>query len=284
MQIFETREALQQALAPLREQRRVIGLVPTMGNLHDGHLALVAAARQHSAYVVATIFVNPLQFGANEDLANYPRTLQDDTAKLAAAGCDALFVPPVPVMYPHGVTGQTLVTVPGLSERHCGASRPGHFAGVCTVVCKLFNLVRPDVAVFGEKDYQQLQIIRKMTMDLCLPVKIISVPTVRDKNGLALSSRNGYLDARQLETAANLQRCLRQAAAQLQQGQTVIAALENAAIAQLEAAGMRPDYFHICHATSLEPATAHDRQLVILAAAWLGNTRLIDNIRVDIDR
>lgn len=281
MKIFETRTALHEEMQGLRQSGRSIGLVPTMGNLHAGHMALVAAAKDRCDYVLASIFVNPLQFGPGEDLDNYPRTLAQDYEQLAHNHCDGVFVPTVPEMYPDGMAGQTLVRVPGITERLCGASRPGHFDGVCTVVCKLFNLAGPDAAFFGEKDYQQLQVIRKMTADLCLPVRIHGVPTVRLPGGLALSSRNGYLDAAQLETAAALHESLRQAARRLGEGDTNHPAVELAASDFLVANGFRVDYFSVCHAGTLEPAAIDDTELVILAAAWLGRTRLIDNIRVD---
>lgn len=282
MQIFEKRESLQAALASHRGSGQVIGLVPTMGNLHEGHLVLVDTAKKQCDFVLATIFVNPLQFGPHEDLDKYPRTLEADFEQLATRHCDGVFVPAVSEMYPNGLDKQTLITVPGLSERHCGASRPGHFAGVCTVVCKLFNLTQPDIAFFGEKDYQQLQIIRKMSADLCFAIAIRGVPTVRLASGLAMSSRNGYLDDDQRETAVGLYRNLKQTADRIRRGDANFPALELAATTDLEAAGLAVDYFTISNAHTLEPATAQDRHLVILAAARIGPTRLIDNITVDI--
>jgi len=278
MERFETRDALQAHLHSIRVQGQSIGLVPTMGNLHEGHLALVEAARNDSDYVLATIFVNPLQFGPEEDLDSYPRTLEEDCSQLEAHHCDAVFIPSAEEMYPGGLDNQALVTVPGLSERHCGASRPLHFSGVCTVVCKLFNLTNPDIAFFGEKDYQQLQVIRKMTQDLCIPVSITGVPTARLPSGLALSSRNNYLDPSQLETAAILQATLKEAAGKLEQGNQEFKRIEDSAKTRLTESCFQPDYFSICHASTLEPATTGDKSLVILAAAWLGQTRLIDNI------
>ena len=283
MQCFETQVDLQAHLEQVRHSGKTIGLVPTMGNLHDGHLALVDAARQQSDYVLATIFVNPMQFGPNEDLDNYPRTLEADLQKLEEKTCDSVFIPPVAEMYPGGLENQTLVTVPGLSERHCGASRPVHFGGVCTVVCKLFNLTKPDLAFFGEKDYQQLQIIRKMTADLCLPVNIIGVPTVRLPSGLAMSSRNNYLDKDMLEIAPALQATLRSTAEKLSQGRKDFDKLQAEAENTLQENGLMVDYFNICHAQTLEPATECDQSLVILAATWLGPTRLIDNISIVFD-
>ncbi len=283
MQRFETRDSLQAHLDSVRAKGQSIGLVPTMGNLHKGHLALVEAARNDSDYVLTTIFVNPLQFGPGEDLDSYPRTLEEDCSQLQANKCDAVFIPTAEEMYPGGLDNQTLVTVPALSERHCGASRQVHFGGVCTVVCKLFNLTRPDIAFFGEKDYQQLQVIRKMTQDLCISVSITGVPTVRLASGLALSSRNHYLDASQLETAATLQATLKEAAGKLEQGSQEFQSIEDSAKTRLAESGFKPDYFSICHASTLEPATNADKSLVILAAAWLGQTRLIDNIIITLN-
>ena len=280
MQIFETRDDLQKILAACRNSGQQIGLVPTMGNLHEGHLALVDAARKQCQFVLSTIFVNPLQFGPGEDLDNYPKTLASDYELLAARHCDGVFVPSVSEMYPNGINNQTLVSVPTLSSHHCGLSRPGHFKGVCTIVSKLFNLTMPDMAFFGEKDYQQLLIIKKMTTDLCIPIKIVGVPTQRTQSGLAMSSRNNYLEDSQLAIAANLQRSLKMTAEKLKQGETNISALELAADEFLTDAGLKVDYFNISHAMTLEPAGANDRDLVILAAAFLGKTRLIDNIRV----
>jgi pantoate--beta-alanine ligase len=280
MQIFETRDDLQKTLTACRQSGQHIGLVPTMGNLHEGHLTLIDAARTQCQYVLSTIFVNPLQFGSGEDLDKYPKTLETDYELLAARHCDGVFVPSVSEMYPNGTSNQTLVSVPTLSRHHCGLSRPGHFEGVCTIVSKLFNLTMPDIAFFGEKDYQQLQIIKKMTTDLCIPIKVIGVPTQRTDSGLAMSSRNNYLEDSQLAIAANLQRSLKMAADKLKQGETNFSAVELDAGEFLTAAGLKVDYFNISHAMTLEPAAANDRDLVILAAALLGKTRLIDNIRV----
>lgn len=280
MQIFETRAALQEALAQDRRAGKSIGLVPTMGNLHAGHLALVEAARADCDVVIATIFVNPLQFGPGEDLASYPRTLDADIASLTSGGCDGVFIPGTAEMYPNGLNQQTLVTVPGLTARHCGASRPGHFDGVCTVVSKLLHLTEPDIAYFGEKDYQQLQVIRKMVSDLCMSVTIKGVPVQRSEDGMALSSRNGYLSESERRIAPILQQQLVSIHDRIVAGNTDYAALENAARQALDAAGFTTDYFTVCNATSLEPASETDTDLVILAAAWLGKTRLIDNITV----
>jgi len=279
-QIFEVK-ALREALDEQRALGRRIAFVPTMGNLHAGHIRLVEVARQCGDIVVCSIFVNPLQFGRNEDLALYPRTLEEDIAKLCAAQCDVLFTPTAADMYPKGLEAQTIVSVPGVSERHCGASRPGHFDGVATVVSKLFNMVQPQTALFGLKDYQQFQVISHMVKDLCMPITLVGVATQRESSGLALSSRNGFLTADEKARAAALYQSLQQAAADLQQGAR-IAAVEAQAGLQLEAAGFRLDYFAVCQAASLEPATLQDRALVILAAAWMGRTRLIDNLQLSL--
>ena len=279
----KTVRELRAAVARARSEGKRIGLVPTMGNLHAGHVALVSKAAQRADFVVASIFVNPLQFGAGEDLDNYPRTLAADQEKLLAAGCNLLFAPSVEEIYPDGMAGQTLVSVPGVSEGLCGASRPGHFDGVATVVTKLFNMVQPDLAIFGEKDFQQLAVIRKLVRDLNLPIQILGEPIVRAADGLALSSRNGYLNAEQRAVAPQLYRVLSELASALRSGRTDHAALLAEAAAQLSAAGFAPDYLEIRNPLTLRPATAADRQLVILAAARLGTTRLIDNLLVDLD-
>ncbi|MCL7461979.1 pantoate--beta-alanine ligase [Pseudomonas sp. NW5] len=274
---------LRSAVAAARAAGQRIGFVPTMGNLHAGHVALVSEAGRHADFVVASIFVNPLQFGAHEDLDTYPRTLAADQEKLNGAGCQLLFAPGVEQMYPDGMAGQTRVSVPGVSEGLCGASRPGHFEGVATVVTKLFNMVQPDLAVFGEKDFQQLAVIRKLVRDLDLPIEIVGLPTVRAADGLALSSRNGYLDEAQRAIAPQLFATLGEIAAALRAGQNDHAALLARAETTLRQAGFEPDYLEIRHPLTLQPAIAADRQRVILAAARLGNTRLIDNLLVDLD-
>ncbi len=270
--------ALDAALAPWRSGG--IAFVPTMGNLHDGHLALVARARELAPRVVVSIYVNPLQFGPQEDFAAYPRTLEADRARLAEAGADLVFAPRDAVMYPRPLSETTRVHVPGLSEILCGAHRPGHFDGVATVVARLFNLVRPDHAVFGEKDYQQLLVIRRMVEDLAIPVRIHGVPTVREPDGLAMSSRNQYLTPEERARAPALYRALRAAAEALAQGREDYGRLEAQGRAALEAAGFRVDYFTVRDADDLAPP-APGRPLVVLAAARLGRARLIDNLRVD---
>ncbi len=274
---------LRAAVARARGEGKRIAFVPTMGNLHSGHAALVTKAAQRADFVVASIFVNPLQFGPSEDLDKYPRTLAADQEKLLEAGCHLLFAPTVEEMYPDGTGVQTRVSVPQLSEGLCGASRPGHFEGVATVVSKLFNMVQPDLAVFGQKDFQQLAVIRAMVRDLNMPIQIIGEPTVRAEDGLALSSRNGYLTAEQRATAPVVYRTLSQLAEAIRQGGRDYPALIAEGQQALVAAGLKPDYLEVRHALNLRPASADDRDLVILVAAYLGNTRLIDNLHLNLD-
>lgn len=271
---------LRERVAAWRHAGQRIGFVPTMGNLHAGHLALVAEARRLAERVVVSIFVNPLQFGPQEDFAAYPRTLARDQELLAGAGTDLLFAPTVEAVYPRGQAEQTRLEVPGISDILCGASRPGHFVGVATVVCKLFNMVQPDLAVFGEKDFQQLQVIRLMTLDLSLPVAVHGLATVREADGLAMSSRNGYLTAEERARAPALYQTLRRCAERLRQGQD-IATVEGQAGEEIAAAGFGPDYFSVRRAADLALPQAGDRELVVLAAARLGRARLIDNLRVE---
>lgn len=274
---------LRAAVSQARAEGKQIAFVPTMGNLHAGHAALVEKAAQRADFVVASIFVNPLQFGPNEDLDSYPRTLLADQEKLVQAGCHLLFTPDVAEMYPHGTDGQTRVSVAGVSEGLCGASRPGHFEGVATVVSKLFNMVQPDLAIFGQKDFQQLAVIRTLVRDLNMPIQIIGEPTVRAEDGLALSSRNGYLSAEQRDAAPLLYRTLKEMANAIKAGERDYGKLITAAQAQHSAAGLRPDYLEVREANGLRPATADDRHLVILVAAFTGNTRLIDNLAFELD-
>jgi len=266
--------------ATWREAGERVAFVPTMGNLHHGHLELVRRGRELADRVVVSIFVNPLQFAPTEDLAAYPRTLAQDTERLLAAGADLLFAPTVEEMYPSPPAEQTRVEVRGLSDILCGASRPGHFVGVATVVCKLLNMVQPEVALFGEKDFQQLAVIRRMVEDLCVPVEIVGVPTVREPDGLAMSSRNGYLTEEERARAPALYRALRDAARALEGGTGDLDAVAQAAAAQIDAAGLETDYVSIRRATDLAVPEPRDRELVILAAALLGRARLIDNLRV----
>ncbi|MDE1885020.1 MAG: pantoate--beta-alanine ligase, partial [Xanthomonadaceae bacterium] len=255
-----------------------IGFVPTMGNLHAGHFSLVELARAHADKIIASVFVNPTQFGPSEDFASYPRTLAQDQAGLAAHGCDALFVPGVDAMYPFGAAASVRVEVPGITEILEGELRPGHFAGVATVVTKLFNLVQPDVAVFGQKDYQQLLVIRRMTEDLCLPIRILAAPTRREANGLAMSSRNQYLSSEERDRAAVIYRTLCAMSEQLHAGRSH-KVIEADARAALEAAGSVPDYAVIRRASDLTlPDPAEHSGLIALIATRLGRARLIDNL------
>lgn len=272
---------LRAALARARSEGKRIALVPTMGNLHSGHIALVTKAAQRADFVVASIFVNPLQFGPNEDLASYPRTLAADQEKLLQAGCHLLFTPTVEEMYPHGMADQTIVRVPVVSEGLCGGSRPGHFDGVSTVVSKLFNMVQPDIAVFGQKDFQQLAVVSALVRDLNMPIQIIGEPTVRAADGLALSSRNGYLNETQRAAAPALYQVINVIADAIRGGDSNFEQLLVSGKRDLEAAGFRPDYLEIRQAVTLRPATAEDRDLVILGAAFLGTTRLIDNLHLN---
>jgi len=283
MNTVKTVRELRAAVARARSEGKRIGLVPTMGNLHSGHAALVTKAAQRADFVVATIFVNPMQFGPNEDLATYPRTLAADQERLIEAGCHLLFTPNVEEMYPHGMADQTTVSVPVISEGLCGASRPGHFDGVSTVVSKLFNMVQPDLAVFGEKDFQQLAVIRALVRDLNMPIQIIGEPTVRAEDGLALSSRNGYLSAEQRAIAPQLYRVIQTIGRAIDGGDKNFSQLLEAGKAELQGLGLRPDYLEVREATSLRPATAQDDDLVILAAVFLGKTRLIDNLHLNRD-
>lgn len=280
MQTLHDIPALREQLAAWRNSGLRIGLVPTMGNLHDGHLALVRTAVARVDRVVATVFVNPLQFGPGEDLDAYPRTLPADAAGLAAEGCHLLFAPSETTMYPHGRAGHTVVEVPELSAELCGASRPGHFRGVTTVVAKLFNLVQPDLAVFGKKDYQQLLLIRRMAEDLSMPLDILGLPTVREPDGLAMSSRNGYLSAEERARAPALYGTLQALAAAVTAG-TAPADAEQDAIRALAAAGFEPEYVSVRRRADLAPPEPADRALVVLAAARLGRARLIDNLELE---
>lgn len=282
MNVVRTVADLRAAVTRARGEGKRIGFVPTMGNLHAGHIALVKKAGQRADFVVASIFVNPLQFGPNEDLDSYPRTLAADQEKLVEAGCHLLFAPSVEEMYPHGQSMQTIVRVPGVSEGLCGGSRPGHFDGVSTVVSKLFNMVLPDLAVFGQKDFQQLAVIRTMVRDLNMPVQIIGEPIVRAEDGLALSSRNGYLNADERAIAPVLHRTLKQLADAIRSGERDYPGLLASAHQALKKAGLRPDYLEIRNALDLRPVTADSREVVILAAAFMGKTRLLDNMLVEI--
>ncbi len=280
MQVVSTVAQVRERVRAWRAEGERIAFVPTMGNLHPGHISLIELARRHGDRFVSSIFVNPMQFGPNEDFNHYPRTPARDAQMLDAAGCDLMFQPDVREMYPVGPEVATRVEVPGLSEILCGAFRPGHFEGVATVVAKLFNIVQPDVAVFGEKDFQQLTVIRRMVLDLCLPVQVVGAPTLREPDGLAMSSRNQYLDAGERTLAPRLSAELRAVAAAIADGAHDWAALEAAATARLSADGFRVDYFSVRRTDDLQPPGAPPQELVVLVAARLGKARLIDNLRV----
>jgi pantoate--beta-alanine ligase len=281
MEIVEALPELRAAVAAHRRQDLRIGFVPTLGNLHEGHLSLIDLARERGAgAVVVSIFVNPLQFGPAEDFATYPRTFEEDVAALEGRHVELLFAPTIEVMYPGDQSTATLVEVPGLSTILCGHFRPVHFGGVTTVVSRLFNMVQPDLAVFGEKDYQQLIIIKKMTTDLAFPIEIVPAPTVREKDGLAMSSRNRYLSAAERRLAPELQRALRAAAGAVAAGTRSLAAIEADARTRLERANFQVEYVAVRDAKTLAEPTADSRRRIVLAAAWLGKTRLIDNAPV----
>ncbi|GGE76805.1 pantothenate synthetase [Streptosporangium jomthongense] len=280
MRTVHSLKELRTILRGYRQQEKTVGLVPTMGNLHEGHISLVRKAAEAADVVVTSIFVNPMQFGANEDLDTYPRTLIDDQEMLGAAGNTLVFAPSAEEVYPDGLARHTRVVVPEVSEGHCGASRPGHFEGVATVVSVLFNMIQPDFAVFGEKDFQQLAVIRKMTRDLMIPVEVIGAPTVREEDGLAKSSRNGYLSAEERSLAPVIYQTLQATAAKITGGRTDFPTLAQEAASSLRDAGLRLDYFNIANSETLKPAAPEDQNITLLVAAFLGTTRLIDNISI----
>ena len=270
-------------VAHWHEAKQRVVFVPTMGNLHAGHMSLIEAARKHGEKFVSSLFVNPMQFGPNEDFAHYPRTPANDSKLLQDAGCDLMFMPDVGEMYPNGADQATRVEVPGISNILCGEFRPGHFEGVATVVAKLFHIVDPDVAIFGEKDFQQLTVIRRMVADLCLRVTVVGAPTVREADGLAMSSRNQYLDAGQRQLAPTIYRQLVQAVDALRSGIRDYARIEGAGRAALDGAGFRTDYFAVRDARTLAEARPATREFVVLTAARLGKARLIDNLQFTAD-
>lgn len=283
MNKVERVSSLRAAVQSARKEKKVIGFIPTMGNLHEGHLELVKIAKQQADFVVVSIYVNPTQFGANEDLDNYPSTPEEDARSLAEVGADLLFLPSHETMYPGNLDAQTVVYVPEIGDLYCGEDRPEHFYGVTTVVSRLFNMVQPDVAVFGKKDYQQLVIIQRMVNDLAYPIQVVGVDTVRSENGLALSSRNGYLNKKELSKAPKLQQSLQLVADSLQKKSGTIKQLEKQAKQSLTKAGFKPHYLTVCRRSDLLPAKKKDTDLVILAAAQLGKARLIDNLEVSLD-
>jgi len=258
-----------------------VAFVATMGNLHAGHIALVVRAQELADKVVVSIFVNPIQFDKEQDLQAYPRTLDDDRSKLSDVGCDLVFTPSVEEFYPEG-DEITRVEVPIISELLEGASRPGHFSGVSTVVNKLFNIISPDVAIFGEKDFQQLMLIRKMVVDLNMPIEVIGLPTVREPDGLAMSSRNGYLTIEERQQAPVFYNELRELAKTLREGVNDFQILQQSAIIKLDAVGFKSDYIEVRRVKDLKVAEKEDRELVVLGSAWLGKARLIDNVVISI--
>ncbi len=282
MEIIEDKKGLHELIEDWLHHSDHVALVPTMGNLHAGHLSLVEIAREHAERVIVSIFVNPTQFGAGEDLDAYPRSLEKDCLRLRKIGVDAVFAPSVDEIYPFGIDEATTVLVPGIKDDFCGASRPGHFDGVTSVVARLFALVQPEVAVFGQKDFQQQLIIRRMAEDLNFPTRIITAPTVREDDGLAMSSRNTYLSDDERQVAPMLYRALEDAAQSLQDGQRDFASLEREAREQLDAAGFAVDYVAIRRAQDLQSPDRDCDEVVVLAAATLGRARLIDNLVVTI--
>ncbi len=282
MNIVTTVDELRQQLKDWRQSGDHTALVPTMGNLHQGHMGLIELAREHAERIIVSIFVNPTQFDDDSDFERYPRTLDRDKARLKRAGVDMLFIPEVDTMYPFGTDNATSVSVPILGEEFCGSSRPGHFNGVTSVVNRLFSLVQPDVAIFGQKDYQQQIIIRRMTEDLSLPIRIVTGETVRDDDGLALSSRNQYLTEDERTIAPKLYAALQVIGNELQAGKRDYEGLESAATKELNGAGFEVDYVEIRRAENLNPPNRDCDELVVLAAAQLGVARLIDNIVVSV--
>jgi len=273
---------LHQYVQHWKDHGQSIAFIPTMGNLHNGHISLLEKGQSLCDRCICSIFVNPMQFGPNEDWDHYPRTLAADIEKLEAVDCDLVYLPSASGLYPEGLDKISQVSVTDLTDNYEGAHRPGHFTGVATVVLKLFNIVKPDVSVFGKKDYQQYRVVNKMVADFNLEVQIIGQETTRETSGLATSSRNQYLDSQQLETAAIIYQQLQQTARAIEQGERDFKALENAAIARLDDAGFDTNYFVVCNAATLLPASADDRDLVVLVTAALGPTRLLDNIEISL--
>ena len=280
MDIVTKIAAVREHVRRWRSEGRRVAFVPTMGNLHPGHVSLIEAARRHGDRFVASIFVNPMQFGPNEDFAHYPRTPTQDERMLAEAGCNLMFMPDVGEVYPNGSERATRVDVPGLSRILDGEFRPGHFEGVSTIVSTLFHIVEPDVAVFGEKDFQQLTVIRRMVADLCLPVEIVGAPTVRDADGLAMSSRNQYLTPTERLVAPRIYETLQAAVKRLSTGDVEFASIERFGVEALTKVGMKPDYFAVRRAEDLGAPANDTKHLVVLTAARLGKARLIDNIQI----
>jgi len=282
MQVIQDPKLLRMAIRDIKQQGQQVSFIPTMGNLHQGHLTLVKEGQQHADVSVVSIFVNPLQFNNANDLANYPKTLEEDCAKLQQAGVDIVFTPSAEVIYPNGLNAQTFVEVPGVSDCLEGELRPGHFRGVSTIVAKIFNLVQPDVACFGEKDFQQLCVIKQMVTDLAMPINIIPVATVREPSGLAMSSRNGKLSADEKLIAPKIAKVMNQLGQQLPLNWGSYKQLIKDASQTLDQLGFKTDKIHVVDPITLAPLTADSKQAVVLMAAFLGETRLIDNLVVDL--
>jgi pantoate--beta-alanine ligase len=282
MQTLHHVSSVRAAIADFRREGKRIAFVPTMGNLHDGHLSLVEKAKSHADIVVVSIFVNRLQFGLNEDWDRYPRTLESDALKLEKSACDILFCPDELEMYPNGMDEQTRVIVPTMTDVLCGASRPGHFEGVTTVVTKLFNIVQPDTAIFGVKDFQQLAVIRRMVEDLCVPVEIIGAEIARESDGLAMSSRNGYISDNERGRVAILYETLSWIKERVSAGDKMFLELERLGIEKIGAAGFKVDYLKICNSKTLNPAADDDTAITILAAMYTEKARLIDNLSLQL--
>jgi pantoate--beta-alanine ligase len=281
---FEQKMITTSAISTIREHVKTwrskgetVAFVPTMGNLHQGHITLVNEAKKRADHVVVSIFVNPMQFSANEDLDGYPRTLAQDSEKLMLAGTELLFTPTPEIIYPKGLAQQTFIEVPEIGDELCGASRPGHFRGVATIVSKLFNIVQPDIALFGRKDFQQLMIIKTMVEDLSMPIDVIGVETIREASGLAMSSRNGYLTIEEKHSAATLKQALDSIVNAIQRGEAIQQAI-SIAKKRLITVGFTPDYLEVRNANTLRQVTAADSELVVIGAAYLGKARLIDNV------
>ena len=281
---FEQKMITTSAISTIREHFKTwrskgetVAVVPTMGNLHQGHITLVNEAKKRADHVVVSIFVNPMQFSANEDLDGYPRTLAQDSEKLMLAGTELLFTPTPEIIYPKGLAQQTFIEVPEIGDELCGASRPGHFRGVATIVSKLFNIVQPDIALFGRKDFQQLMIIKTMVEDLSMPIDVIGVETIREASGLAMSSRNGYLTTEEKHSAATLKQALDSIVNAIQRGEAIQQAI-SIAKKRLITVGFTPDYLEVRNANTLRQVTAADSELVVIGAAYLGKARLIDNV------
>lgn len=280
MKIIDDPYLIQAELTQLKQQGKRIGLVPTMGNLHDGHLSLFEVAKNHCDILVGSIFVNPMQFAANEDLDKYPRTLKDDIKKLKAIDVDYLFTPTNEIIYPLGTTENTSVELNRLTKKLCGQSRPTHFKGVTTIVNILFNILQPNIVVFGKKDYQQYLVLSAMVKDLFMPIEVIGAEIVRERNGLAMSSRNKFLTQSEKDKASALRKVLLNVSNEIKQGNMDYEGIRQKAITELTSRTFKVDYFEICNSNNLETATISDKQMLVAVAAWMGQPRLLDNIEI----